>query len=500
MIPAAQYMRMSSELQKYSIENQTAAIAEYADRSGFSIVKSYIDSAKSGVSLKGRTGLQTLLRDVITNQVNFRAILVLDVTRWGRFQDDDEAGCYEFLCRSSGIAIIYCTEGFVNDCSTVSSILKTLSRINAGEFSRELSVRTSISKSIAASQGYWIASCVPYGYSKMIVSLDPRRNRILNIGENKGLKSDRIVLVVGPPNEVKTIRSMFRLVKDRQLSCASIAKWLDARGLTNRGSPWNRDTIRRMLHNPVYIGRNVWGRTGGKLGQKREPIPTERWACKESAFPPLITKGTFFKVQEIISDKHKSFRWTNESILTALRKLLRKQKTLNHGLLIATEKMPDPSTVVSHFGSMLRAYKLAGYHPSKIEEARSQRYQATQYIKRRVCAEVMQLFPADFFPVRKSVDRLLSRDGTKILIAAPNVYHTKRGERRWFFDNRCRKHYDEMLLCLRGIENTGLRFYLLKEDLWQSRALHMEHPWLLRGTKLSSLSELCPQDAFPKNN
>jgi hypothetical protein len=42
-VPAAQYVRMSDDHQQYSIDNQKAAIQEYADRHGFVIVRTYDD-------------------------------------------------------------------------------------------------------------------------------------------------------------------------------------------------------------------------------------------------------------------------------------------------------------------------------------------------------------------------------------------------------------------------------------------------------------------------
>src|SRR5690242_11758818 len=45
-IRAAQYLRMSSDVQRYSTENQQNAIAEYAEQHGYEIVASYRDSGK----------------------------------------------------------------------------------------------------------------------------------------------------------------------------------------------------------------------------------------------------------------------------------------------------------------------------------------------------------------------------------------------------------------------------------------------------------------------
>ena len=68
-------------------------------------------------------------------------ILVYDVSRWGRFQDSDEAAAYEFLCKNAGIPVHYCAEQFSNDGTQPSSIMKALKRTMAAEFSRELSVK-----------------------------------------------------------------------------------------------------------------------------------------------------------------------------------------------------------------------------------------------------------------------------------------------------------------------------------------------------------------------
>lgn len=58
---AAEYVRMSTEHQKYSTENQGDAIREYAARRGLEIVRTYADAGKSGLSLDGRDALKQLI-------------------------------------------------------------------------------------------------------------------------------------------------------------------------------------------------------------------------------------------------------------------------------------------------------------------------------------------------------------------------------------------------------------------------------------------------------
>jgi DNA invertase Pin-like site-specific DNA recombinase len=75
-IPAAQYLRASTEHQQYSLENQSAAIQAYAESHNFEVVGTYSDAGKSGLGLKHRTGLRELLKTVVAGASGYRAILV----------------------------------------------------------------------------------------------------------------------------------------------------------------------------------------------------------------------------------------------------------------------------------------------------------------------------------------------------------------------------------------------------------------------------------------
>ena len=52
---AAEYVRMSTEHQQYSTENQKDAIRGYAQARGMAIVRNYVDAGKSGLRLDGST-------------------------------------------------------------------------------------------------------------------------------------------------------------------------------------------------------------------------------------------------------------------------------------------------------------------------------------------------------------------------------------------------------------------------------------------------------------
>ncbi len=174
---------MSDDGQQFSIENQKAAIQKYAASRGFVIVKTYADAGKSGVITRRRTALLQLLTDVMSGRAEYRAILTYDVSRWGRYQNSDEAAHYEFLCSSAGIPLYYCAEQFQNDGSATGALMKALKRSMAAEFSRELGIKVFRGKARIAQLGFWVSGPPGYGYRRLMVSANGRRKLLMNTGE-----------------------------------------------------------------------------------------------------------------------------------------------------------------------------------------------------------------------------------------------------------------------------------------------------------------------------
>ena len=168
-IRAAQYVRMSTEHQQFSTDNQIDAISRYAEQHGYEIVRTYADEGKSGLNLSGREGLQQVLRDVERGRADYLALLVYDVSRLGRFQDPDEAATYELRLRKGGIDVQYCVEQFKNDGSIGSSIIKTVKRAMAGEYSRELSVKVFAGQSNLIKLGFRQGGAAGFGLRRLLV-------------------------------------------------------------------------------------------------------------------------------------------------------------------------------------------------------------------------------------------------------------------------------------------------------------------------------------------
>lgn len=73
---AAMYVRMSTDHQKYSTENQADAIRAYAQQRNIEIIAHYADEGKSGLKLKGRDSLNRLISDVQNGNVDFSMAII----------------------------------------------------------------------------------------------------------------------------------------------------------------------------------------------------------------------------------------------------------------------------------------------------------------------------------------------------------------------------------------------------------------------------------------
>src|SRR5688572_19133870 len=208
-IPVAQYVRMSTEHQQYSTANQMDTIRDFALGRNLTIVKTYADEGKSGLNVAGRTALRQLIDDVRTGQAEFQAILVYDVSRWGRFQDADESAYYEYLCKQAGIKVHYCAEQFENDGGPTSTIIKSVKRAMAGEYSRELSTKVFQGQCRLIELGYRQGGAPGFGLRRMLVNIAGEAKGVLSRGEQKSLQTDRVVLVPGPEEELGVVRWIY---------------------------------------------------------------------------------------------------------------------------------------------------------------------------------------------------------------------------------------------------------------------------------------------------
>ena len=359
---AAEYVRMSTEHQKYSTDNQSAEIRAYAARRGFEIVRTYADEGKSGLRIDGRDSFQQLLSDIQSGNADFEAILVYDVSRWGRFQDPNEASHYVWLCKSAGISIHYCAEQVENDGSMGSSIVTTVKQVMAGEYSRELSIKVFKGQCRLITLGYRQGGPPGFGLRRMLVDEHGNQKGLLDRGEHKSIATDRVVLDEGPDEEVALVREIYRQFVEDQRSERQIADWLNAQGImSDLERPWSRGAVHQILINEKYVGHNVWGRTSFKLKTKHVRNDPSEWIRHDSAFPAIVPQPLFDAARLVIDQR--SQRLSDEEMLALLADILAKNGSLSGLIIDEYEDGPSSSAYQSRFGSLLRAYSLVGYVP-----------------------------------------------------------------------------------------------------------------------------------------
>ncbi|MCW5648246.1 MAG: recombinase family protein [Ramlibacter sp.] len=483
---AAQYVRMSSDQQPLSIEVQKAAIAEYATTNGFEVVRTYVDEARSGVTLSGRSSMQQLLRDVLDEKCPFEAVLVLDVTRWGRFQDVDEAAYYEFHCRKNGVQVRYVSEPFRSESTPFDSILKQLKRAMAGEYSRELSVKVRAGHVNLINKGYATGALPCIGYRRESVSETGAAGRVLQPGERKPSAADRVRWILGPQKEVLLIRRIFRDFL-QGVPLQRIADQLNADGCrTHDDRDFTRTKIRRLLGSEIVIGSFVWGAKSAE-GTRKGRFGRYEPVRKEGMVPAIIDRTTWDAAQQKLKG-YQHFRnhgMSPDELIERLRAVLAKNPTIRTKDFLVNG-LSNPCTYLKHFGSVFNAYALAGRSHAAGEKALSRERSVAQKVRQKFIRDVFRMAHSLGIDVQlRSQSALILVNGVEVKVRGARPLPSVLGP-RWYACHVHRVKADgRWLLMVRLNEDglTGRDFFLLPPEahktftglLNESIARELEH-------------------------
>lgn len=409
---AAQYVRMSTEHQKYSTENQSAAILEYAGRHGLTVVRTYADRGRSGLRLDGRPALQQLLADVRTGDAPFRFLLVFDISRWGRFQDADESAYYEYFCKAAGLQVRYCAEHFENDGSLSSSLIKHIKRLMAAEYSRELSAKVFVGACRMVRRGFKQGGPPGFGLRRLLVDEHSRPKGFLEPGQQKSIQTDRILLVPGPDEEIRIVREIFRLFVSERMLRSKIARLLNRKGIVNEfGRHWTKYTVAQVLTNEKYIGNYLYNRRSYKLKLKVVKNPPESWVRADGALEPLVDVETFRAARRIVDTR--LTRISDEEALRRLRLCLAKRGHLSATIINNTQGVPSVQTYKAKFGSLDRAFEMVGGKAEWAQKWGADRKRRSFVIRRAIMQKAIESIESDRGHVCKcTINGPLLVDGT----------------------------------------------------------------------------------------
>ncbi|HHU6484395.1 TPA: recombinase family protein [Klebsiella pneumoniae] len=362
-VRVAQYLRMSTDHQQYSLHNQSEYIKDYAEKNNMKIAYTYDDAGKSGVSIIGRHSLQQLLSDVEQKKIDIQAVLFYDVSRFGRFQNSDEAAYYSFLFERNGVDLIYCSEPIpTKDFPLESSVILNIKRSSAAYHSRNLSEKVFIGQANLIKLGYHQGGMAGYGLRRLLVDENGIAKEILGFRKRKSIQTDRVILIPGPKNEIKIVNSIYDLFIDDNMPEFIIAERLNEQNIpAENGTLWTRAKIHQILTNEKYIGNNIYNKTSSKLKSRLVKNPKNEWVRCDKAYKPIISKKKYNKAQEII--QLRSVHLTNEELLEKLKQKLEYNGKLSGFIIDEDDTGPSSSVYRTRFGGLLRAYTLIGYKP-----------------------------------------------------------------------------------------------------------------------------------------
>jgi len=297
----AYYRHSAEDKQENSVGIQQSHAEDFAAKHDLTIIHHESDEGKSGLSAS-RPGFERLFDLWITNEdaPSFDYILVLDETRWGRWQDTDEAAYWTMICKKHGKQVVYISRGFPKEEQKLLSSLETsIGRYMAAEYSRQLSDKVWHGSIKVSEQGFSAGGIAPYGYVRVL--LDERHNRIgiLNPGEHKMISNQRVSFEPASDHTPEVVRRVFDQFVNYWSSPTDIAQSLNEDGiLSAKGKPWNGSKILRILTNETYIGTRVYNKTWGRLKQKHRKNPVSEWVRAANAFDAIVDADIFAKAQE----------------------------------------------------------------------------------------------------------------------------------------------------------------------------------------------------------
>ena len=252
--------RCSTDRQDRSIEEQETAIRSWAKEQKVQLIRVFKDEGVSGLELS-RPGLDACL-DFITKSSKKGIVVLWSRDRLVRPEDPIDGLVMERQIRYAGWELCYLTGNNATGNALVDAILGLVEHHASGEYLRKLardSLRNLLSRLRA---GDVPGGKIPYGYAKAVFDEGGELLRTIPRGEKHRKAPEEVTrLVLGDPEEVETVRWLFREFSRGLSSPSDLALELEAREVPRpTKKPWNSGTIRDMLRNPVYVGDLVWNR------------------------------------------------------------------------------------------------------------------------------------------------------------------------------------------------------------------------------------------------
>ena len=295
--PAVGYVRMSTDKQEDSPEQQRAEISKLAKREGYRIVRWYEDHGISGARTHKRPEFRRMIRDA-EERGDFKAILCWDQDRFGRF-DSIEAGEWVSPLRRVGVELVTVCQGRIDWADFAGRLIYQITQEGKHRFLVDLSRNALRGMIKYAKKGTLLGSATPYGYDRMYFDAAGEERCRVRRGERFRKPKDWSGKLVpsADPQEVETVRWLFQTFANTDRSARSLGVDLNRRKISSPNKKeWDVTQIKNLLNHPVYIGWLTYGRRSAGLyhsvGADGEISPADPRGRSLNKNAPIVVPDT----------------------------------------------------------------------------------------------------------------------------------------------------------------------------------------------------------------
>jgi len=348
----AYYRHSAEDKQENSVPIQRGLIKNFARKYEIELIHEEADEGKSGLlGPKGRPGFKRLFDNWINNEnaPNFDYVLVLDESRWGRFQNLNEAGHYVYNCNERGKVVVYVANGILPKGNELEGYLTSgIKQYMSAQYAVQLSEKVFGGCIKVSEQGYSAGGTACYGMARQLLDVEKKPVGILKKGEHKAISNARVRFIPANDKTTETVNRIFNLFVIKLKNIKEIAEELNYEKIPSaNGGKWNTQKILRILTNETYLGTRLYNKTQGKLKQRRQRNPRNLWVIVPQAFRGIVEPEIFRMAQERLSELIPS-RW--EKGIYATRKAERIiLQELEHFFLVKNLQGDDISMTIRQF-------------------------------------------------------------------------------------------------------------------------------------------------------
>ena len=285
---AIKYIRLSytddKTTESDSVANQRRLIDDYIARHPeIEVVAEKIDDGYSGV-LFDRPAFQEMMRMIEQGEAN--CVIVKDLSRLGR--EYIETGRYmRRVFPAYGVRFIAINDNVDTENDAADDLTVSVKNIMNEAYCRDISVKIKSQLAVKRKRGDFVGSFATYGYRK-----DPTNHSKLIVDELAAENVQSIFRwkISGMSNQGIADRLNAKKVPSPAARKLQSGAKLSLHFRKSDEPPWSAKAVDRILHNEVYIGKLVQGKTRrlDYRSKKKMNVPMRDWVIVDNTHEAII--------------------------------------------------------------------------------------------------------------------------------------------------------------------------------------------------------------------